>query len=446
MLDEGRLSRVRRGVWRRTKSGKVATALLCFFVAWLLSYFGAFSPVLSPLIYPRLAPGGWHNVTPHGKTVLYAFAASADSPGLMFACGVLFSITLDDPSTWIPDQQLHFWRSQDGGAHWNLIHPPFGGQQCDLTMPVGEPHTVFATVDSSDNSFSASNRAEVWVSQDTGMSWKRIATTIGSPAYQPDGPYYRHGLLYGYGLVGESQADTLSVSADDGATWTPISGAPSALEQQGWRLDPNSSGPVPDYRGDTWSYRVVSMQGQPPMLEHSTDDARTWTTAAPLGTESFQATLLATTPLHPGDICAAHSSGKTTHASMLSSTDGGATWQEGVMPPNLTNTSGETEFSLHIGANGDCYQGYHYHRPGTPKSENDYTFLRLASSDSMLKEIPLGNDQNIGMDATTYVPAGGGMPARLIINSALSTHNWATLFSGLATETDGNQLLWTAVP
>lgn len=442
-MGTGRLSRLRDGVWRRMQSSKIGTALLGVLIAWLLSYFGAFAPILSPLIYPHLAPKGWHNITPHGKTGLYAFAASADSPGLMFACGKLVSITLGDPSTWIPGEQLHLWRSRDGGAHWSLLHPPFGGQECDLTMPVGEPNTVYTTVDSSDDPFSTGNRADVWVSHDAGMSWRRISTQVGLPGYQPDGPYYRHGLLYGYGLVGESQTGGLSVSANDGATWTPIVSAPSALEQQGWQID---SGTFPDYQGETWWYRALNMPGEPPMLEHSTDDGRTWTTIGPLGTESFQAVWVATTPLQPGHLCAAHLSGNTTHPFLLSSMDGGHTWRAGVTPPNLVNASGETEISVHIGGNGDCYQGYHFHRPGSPNSENDYAFLRLPSFDSMLQVVPLGNDQNVLNETIIYVPAGSGMSARLIINSALSTHNWASLLSGLATETDHNLLLWTAVP
>lgn len=116
------------------------------------------------------------------------------------------------------------------------------------------------------------------------------------------------------------------------------------------------------------------------------------------------------------------------------------------MPANLANTTGETAFSLQIGANGECYQGYHYHRPQAPENENDYMFLRLLPQTADLQEIPLGSNQNAFSGDTTYVPAGNSMGARLIINSFLPTPGWASIFSGAATETDRGQLLWMAVP
>lgn len=182
------------------------------------------------------------------------------------------------------------------------------------------------------------------------------------------------------------------------------------------------------------------------MLEHSVDDGRTWTLLGAIGTEPFQSVLLATTPLLPGHLCAAHISGKTNHLSLFASADGGQTWRRGAMPANLANTTGETAFSLQIGANGECYQGYHYHRPQAPENENDYMFLRLLPQTADLQEIPLGSNQNAFSGDTTYVPAGNSMGARLIINSFLPTLGWASIFSGAATETDRGQLLWMAVP
>ena len=414
-------------------------------ITYLLSLFGVFSPILSPLVYPNLAPPGWHNITPHGKIVLDDFAASDETPGLLIACGSAFNITVIDPTTWIPGR-LHFWFSRDGGAHWQLLHPPFGDvQQCGVSLPAGEPGTIIASVSASAYSTPSTNATATWVtwiSSDTGASWHRITP---NPVYGL-GAYHRHGLLYGLGSSDNSTDYTLAMSANDGATWMPIPSTPSKLQLQGWHTNSDSTPPVPDYREDHAWYRTVSMRGQPPMLEHSVDDGRTWALLGAIGTEPFQSVLLATTPLLPGHLCAARLSGVINHLSLFASADGGQTWQKGVMPANLANTTGETAFSLQIGANGDCYQGYHYHRPQAPEHENDYMFLRLSPQVSDLQEIPLGNSQNVFSGDTRYVPAGNGMGARLIVNSELPGFGWASIFSGAATETDQDQLLWAAVP
>ena len=182
------------------------------------------------------------------------------------------------------------------------------------------------------------------------------------------------------------------------------------------------------------------------MLEHSTDDGRTWTLVGAIGTEPMQSVLLATTPLQPNDVCAAHLSEETNHLGIFASADSGKAWQTGAMPSSLANTTGETDFALNIGAQGDCYQGYLYHHAQTSSDENDYAFLRLAPMSSTLQVIPLGNDQNTLDYRTTYVPAGNGMSARLVANPGLPFPGMAAAVSDLATETDRGQLLWTAVP
>lgn len=435
---------IHSGTSRDVKSRIFRLLLLLPILATGLSYFGVFSPILSPLVYPKLAPPGWHNITPHGKIVLFDFAASAETPSLMLACGSAFNITVTDPTTWIPGR-FHFWRTRDGGAHWELLHPPFGdGERCGVSIHAGEHESIIAIMDSSSDPTSSTNVTTTWLSHDEGTTWRRITyTNVNSYGLGAD---YRHGLLYSYGSPDDSTNNTLAVSANDGVTWTPIPSMPSKLQQQGWQIDYDSSPPEPDYGEDQGWYRVLSLRGQPPMLEHSADDGRTWALVGAIGTEPMQSVLLASTPLLPGHLCAAHLSGKTNHVSIFSSADGGQTWQTGAIPANLVNTTGETGFSLQIGANGDCYQGYHYHRPQAPENENDYVYLRLAPQSSTLQEIPLGNNQNIASTDTMYVPAGNGMGARLIVNSELPPSSGAAVFSDLATETDQGQLLWAAVP
>ncbi len=257
--------------------------------------------------------------------------------------------------------------------------------------------------------------------------------------YQFSGGYYRHGILYSDST---SEDAALAYSTDGGVTWTSIPSSPSKLQRQGWQI----GGVVADYRGDSWWYRVLSTQGQPPMLEQSVDDGRTWTLVGAIGTEPFQSVLLATTPLLPGHLCAARVSAETNHLSIFSSADGGRTWQTAAMPANLANTSGETAYTLQIGANGDCYQGYHYHRAHTPENQYNYVFLHLSPQSPVLQEIPIGGTKDVFSGNTKYIPAGNGMGARLVVQSFGPSPGWASVFSGAATETDSGQILWAAVP
>ncbi len=436
--------RIKRRRWRWLLLIPALTPALML----ILPYFGTFSPILSPQVYPNLAPPGWHNITPHGNIVLEGFATSTDVPGLMMACGSVFSITWNDPSTWKPGQ-LHFWRSRDGGAHWELLHSPFSdGTYCDISMPPGSSGTITATVEitSSDPAPSVTS-ATTWISHDSGDSWHQLSTTSRNYVGVDDrGSYYRHGLLYGFGVWGSQTNATLAFSADDGITWTPIPSVPSKLAQEGWQLATDSSYPVPDYRGDYWWYRVLSKSGRAPMLEHSTDDGRTWTQVGAIGSEPMQSVLLATTPLLPGHLCAAHLSEETNHLSIFASADGGKDWRTGTMPSSLANTNGDTALALNIGANGNCYQGYHYrHGHASWDSDSRYEFLDLTPKSTTLQGIPLGSNENILDYRTTYVPAGHGMPARLVANPGPAS-GWAYVFSDLATETKDNQLVWTAVP
>ena len=445
-----------RTILQRKKRSRWRWLLLIPALIPILPYFGTFSPMLSPLVYPTLAPPGWHNITPHGNIIIHQFAASTDTPGLMMTCGIAFSLTVNNPSTWILGQ-VHFWLSHDGGAHWSILNmPKSGGSDCGVAMPSGEPGDIIATIYSTSDPRYTMVDATTWMSRDSGASWHEFTTSStngGNPislfgtAYTLGlgaGIYFRHGVFYGSGLEDYTNGTELVFSADGGATWTSTLSTPDALEQQGWQI---SSNPAPDYREDQWWYRTLSKPGQPPMLEHSTDDGRTWTAIEAIGNEPIQSVLLATTPLLPGHLCAAHPSEETDHLSILASADNGKSWQAGTMPSSLANTNGETGFALNIGANGDCYQGYHYrHGHASWDDDSNYGFLDLASKSSTLQVIPLGSDQNILDDTTIYVPAGNGMKARLIANPGLPTPGWAAAFSGLATETSKGQILWAAVP
>ncbi len=433
----------RRGWWR--------WLLLAIPLALALSYCGAFSSLLSPLVYPRLAPPGWRNITPHGNISLDGYAASPVTPGLIIACGTDFSFQFNDPATWLRGGRLRFWLSHDGGAHWMLVSmPKSGGSNCGVAIPSGEPGIIIATAYSIIKPDGAMTDVTTWVSHDAGASWRTIVSaTKGDNPISLFGAfddneleiYYRHGVLYGSWW--QNNVKILAYSANDGASWMPIVGSSDVLEQTGWQT---TISPAPDYHGNLWWYRILTKQDQLPMLEHSTDDGRTWTTIGAIGTEPIQWLSLATSPLLPGHLCAAKLFSNVGQVSIFASADSGRTWQTGAMPAIFTNiTTGETSLRLQLGSDGSCYQGYHYHRAQEPSDENDYAFLRLAPHNSVLQFIPLDADQNVVADYTTYVPAGNGMQPRLVTSTALLTSGWSAL-SDLATETDHGQLLWIGVP
>src|SRR5262249_20093851 len=134
-------------------------------VSHLLALFSAFSPFVSPFVYPQLAPNGWHNITPHGNIVLNSFAASQQTPGLMAACGTSFSIALNDLSSF-KIGGLHFWLSRDGGANWTNISVPHGsGEQCDVGFLANDD--LQATLSTYPQPASTA-----WISTDLGQTWK----------------------------------------------------------------------------------------------------------------------------------------------------------------------------------------------------------------------------------------------------------------------------------
>ena len=437
-----------RRIWRLLGNRRVRLILA---LLPALTIFGAFSPIFSPLIYSALAPAGWHNITPHGKTVLFGVASSVDTPGLILACGSSFTIAPTDPSTWLFGR-LHFWLTHDGGTRWQLLHPPFeNGDDCEVAAPPGGNGTLFAGIlpKFSLTPPTTASTATLWVSHNAGTTWRRVTANTAGAGHWPHvdiGSYYRHGVLYGGRTVDspDGSSSLFAMSIDDGATWTTIESAPSGLEQQGWQVDTN---PLPDYRSELAWYRALSHSGQPPMLEHSRDDAHHWDVVGPIGTEPLRDVLLATTPHAPERLCAAHIAGQADHVSLLSSADGGHTWRTGMNPPNTPSTSGEM-YWLEISTGGDCYQGYHYRivSPGKSQTLLGYGVWHLGADSTVMRILPMGNDMNLDDSATAYVPAGAGLPSRLIVEPMLADHTWAAVFSGLAGENNDQRILWHAAP
>jgi hypothetical protein len=301
------------------------SSLVLMIFLFLLPTFGAFSPLLLPSIYPKLAPEGWHNITPHGNIVLYSYDASVDEPGLVLACGSLFTITWNDPSTWRFGQK-HDWLSQNGGITWKRLDTPFDlGDDCTVALPLGHLGTLVEVISHGDNAPLAP--ATVWVSHDYGRSWTQ-QPQAGS-ALDSGSWIYRHGVLYGDQTDGATGAARFSRSTDDGIAWTALSEIPDRLVGS----DRLFEGYVPDFRQDYAWYGELTHAGQPSTLISSQDDGATWVKFGQI--PAPQALVLATSPLAPDHICAASATDAPARVRILTGSDGGTTWHIGVLPSSI---------------------------------------------------------------------------------------------------------------
>jgi hypothetical protein len=437
--------------------GWLSAVVIALNLGQLLAMLGAFAPVFSPLIYPRLAPAGWQNITPHGNIILNDFAVSTTTPGLMAACATSFSVDVRDPSTWSLGG-FRFWLSHDGGASWQGVHPPLtGGAACEVTL--GLDGSAAFTMDYGDGQWASTT---TWVTRDSGKSWRRPAP---APVVMVDGQsapvtplVVRPGILYGLYTTHDQYGDgALAVSYDNGTTWRPLPTTASALVQQVWRANTKFTEfvdhqVVPDYRGDHWWYRVVSTDGQVPMLEHSLNDGQSWTAVGAIGSEYRGLIVLAVNPAQPDRLCADSGYAQVNPIELRSSADGGQTWREGSMPAAYLHTVGENSWWPVMDAQGNCYTGYHFGRGGPQYEGNDGSYcavMRLAPEADALQALPAGGYCGLANGdplQLTYVPAGHGMSGRLVVRGALANGGWAAAAGGLAGETDYDKVMWMAVP
>lgn len=445
----------------RRWSNRLTVALIALNLCFLLSMVGAFSPVFSPLIYPRLAPAGWHNITPHGNIILNDFAVSTTTPGLAAACATSFSIDVRDPSTWIPGG-FRFWLSRDGGASWQGVHPPLpGGGACEITL--GLDGSAGFTMDYGDIRNGQWASTSTWVTRDFGTSWHRPAPT---PTVLVDGQSApvtpllpRAGIWYGLYDTHDPYSDkALAVSSDNGASWQPLSTTPSALVKQGWRAfgyyEPDHQ-IAPDYRDDHSWYRTVYKDNQGPVLEHSTDDGQSWAAVGPIGIASDGYIALAANPAQPDRLCADAPVGPNGPADLLdlrASDDGGQTWRQGSIPATYLDTVGRTSFGPVMDAQGSCYIGYLYGRGGPPYEDDHGSYcavMRLPPGADTLQALSLGGYcglPNGDLVDLTYVPTGNGMSGRLVTRGSFAVGGWHTLAAFPAGETDDEKVIWMAVP
>lgn len=255
-------------------------------------------------------PTGWHDVTPPTTQSIAAYAISPDVPGLIVAC-------IGDKTAHVsaaPMGLATLWRTRDGGAHWSHLPAMQFSAGCELAFPSGGHGTLFA--------LNLYGDGAIRFSHDAGDTWKTVATGSGTSSDGIQqlfaalaGGVYRDGLLY---VATASQAanaeaalvSTFSMSSNDGATLTALGAGSDPLAHQGFLPLAIAA----DYRSPNAWFRLLGSPAgnnpppSPAVLEHSTDGGHTWSVVGPVGpTGSFSYygnATLATTPLHPGRLCA----------------------------------------------------------------------------------------------------------------------------------------------
>lgn len=415
--------------------------------------------------YNTVAPAGWHNATVHGSISGIEYAISADDSGVILACGDDIEFSFNPfPSAAVP----HCWRTRDGGAHWDVISAPFPFHVAGLEIVA--PHAGDDTFFAFQNYLGPAQvppPQPFWVTHDAGTTWQPVATIPGdaSSLFAVLATYssaiYRDGVLYA--LQPPKNLDdvvpgTFSWSHDDGHTWTVAETAPSALERAGWKVYSFAA----DYGAAHAWYRTLAKGGGAPVLEHSSDDGRTWTTVGMIGDlrgaddGSYTFVSLATTPARPAALCAGND-GIWLGASM----DGGHTWRGGAWNTAPANIQGYSQSPIQIGSDGTCYHTFNYqvitgefHSHPWDAPYHD-AILQLAPNQPLPSTVAFSDDFRLslhdlpGVPNWAYVPAGHGMPGRLVVhadNYSLTPINLIRSMLMGVSESRDDFLLWTAVP
>jgi hypothetical protein len=335
---------------------------------------------------PYQPPADWHDITPPTGEQITSYAISSDVPGLIVAC--IGDQTAHTSAA--PMGPAHIWRTRDAGAHWQRLPTThfYGG--CRVALPAGGHGTVFA-----ENYYSAQF---ISVSHDAGDTWQTLATSADLQAvfvlfsagvyrdgqlYSLGAGVYRDGQLYSLGAIARGQAGSalpgsLFASTDDGRTWDTLDASADPLAGQGFF----ATGLTPDYRTPGAWYRLMAQAYQgfssnaqggagstssslpATVLEHSSDNGRTWTALGPIGPRGTLSYWLspgampATTPSQPDRLCAGFypmvSAGGLDgvhDVAVYGSDDGGVTWTGATVAPS----SWAAQPVLAMDTRGNCY-------------------------------------------------------------------------------------------
>ncbi|HEV3073927.1 MAG TPA: hypothetical protein VHB47_05855 [Thermoanaerobaculia bacterium] len=159
---------------------------------------------------------------------IVSFAFSLSAPMVVYGGGSVRASGLFPPSG-------QLFRSSDGGASWVGIGPP-AAVNAVAVDPV-DPGTVYAATDD------PLEGSSLRVSRDGGATWRESGLGGGANALAVSptvpGLVFAGGSLYLTGSHGPGRASRVWMSADRGATWSPIDGGiPQQLSISSLVFDP----------------------------------------------------------------------------------------------------------------------------------------------------------------------------------------------------------------
>lgn len=446
----------RRGLgrlWRRPGVRRVLRRMP-FGLGFLLLMF-----VVFPWVgYHTIAPAGWHNASVHGLTSGMQYTVSADTPGLLLACGER-SETVFRPS--LIDVIRRCWRSRDGGETWDSIAAPFQDRDFYLVAPRRGGAIFFAVeYDLRSDAFRQPHPEWVWETENGGTTWRHVGaiqgdlSSIDAARESLTGAILCDSVLYTLLLSPVDPYDavprTFAFSADGGGTWTAAERAPSALERRGWQVYSFAA----DYTAPHSWLRTLTRDGAGATLERSTDDGRSWIAVGPVGDAASQGLTLvrlATNPARPGMLCAADY--LELGLWLAASGDGGHTWRGGAPRDDFSRAGGHPPADVRIGDDGSCYVALEYQVYSTdgqaPASVRDWwaALLRLGPSDPAATTLWQTNSYGFSVgafdeDDLTYVSAASGRPARLVVHANMWNESLPGYIAGMGGESSDDLLVW----
>jgi photosystem II stability/assembly factor-like uncharacterized protein len=233
------------------------------------------------------------------------------------------------PVLWATTDFPGVFRSGDGGSTWTPADAAAGGKVGSVAVDLGHPGTVYALV------FVIPSQQWVLKSLDSGATWSRRASPPSPVTALTVDPHT--GALFATGAAGVYR------SVDDRAAWQTASGEIATTEV--------SVLVSPEERGVVYAFgHTISISGidSPPQARifKSVDDGATWT-RSDAGLASVFVTQLVVVPGSPSTLYALCGLG---NGQLFRSRDAGASWEA---VPSILDTSGPLD--LAAGAGGTLF-------------------------------------------------------------------------------------------
>jgi len=244
------------------------------------------------------------------------------SQGLTAIATTSLAIDPEDPARLWTATSVGLYHSGNGGARWTRVRIP-AGEQGVSRLAAGAGSRIFALIFRGSSDIPSVPIPSLWKTDDDGTSWTRLLGPLAENSLIRVAPSVPSTA---YVLNADSRfAERLYRSADNGATWTPVS--TSVLLDCGvGDLEVAPSNPSILYLGGSQSGPFFCKVPSPAGVLRSEDGGTTWTNVS-AGLPDDTVATLAVDPGDPHTVYASflnHYSSES--AGVWKSTDGGASW------------------------------------------------------------------------------------------------------------------------